>query len=222
MQTGQNKIRIERLPDSIEKDSIRVEGVGNAVIVDVVYSPSAVKDDDALETDALEENKRLLYALKTQEQAWTEQLSILQRYSWTLNSATTPADALGGFLDAHLEARTKIDEKLADVRQKTEEAKKARVLLRKEAVEEGAQSRKCRARITVVVQALESGPAKLSLRYSTLHRLSTVAKASDVAYSGCRCRVATVIRYPGGGLAIFQARFLNISPVQGVHRSANG
>ena len=46
LKDGQNDVEIKNLPTCLEEDSIRVDGIGNATIFDVIYRESASRDKD--------------------------------------------------------------------------------------------------------------------------------------------------------------------------------
>ena len=44
LKDGQNDVEIKNLPTCLEEDSIRVDGIGNATIFDVIYRESVSRD----------------------------------------------------------------------------------------------------------------------------------------------------------------------------------
>ena len=44
LKDGQNDVEIKNLPSILEADSIRVDGIGNATIFDVIYRESVSRD----------------------------------------------------------------------------------------------------------------------------------------------------------------------------------
>ena len=63
------------MPNGIDKDSIRVEGLGNAVIFDVIYSPPPSSKD---QTKA-REREELMVSLREWDDAESDELFYTER-----------------------------------------------------------------------------------------------------------------------------------------------
>ncbi|KAG8747473.1 hypothetical protein FRC12_014061 [Ceratobasidium sp. 428] len=103
LKQGQNYIDIERLPNCISEDSIRVEGTGTAIIFDVVYHsppwgiPAPIWD--ATRQQAVSSALYKLESLQKEREIAKEQSALLSSYSKTLDGKNTSIEDIGRFLD---------------------------------------------------------------------------------------------------------------------------
>ncbi|KAG8867001.1 hypothetical protein FRB97_003599, partial [Tulasnella sp. 331] len=131
---GQNEVRIERLPSCLDKDSIRVEGLGNTVIFDVIYTAptnagltvpnhntgsdsdsNSGSDSDPAAAKALNEIKKRLAALQTQREVVKYQMDTLAGYAETLTTGQVDHLKLASFLELYGRRKRKLDEDLQSV-----------------------------------------------------------------------------------------------------------
>ncbi|KAF8703681.1 hypothetical protein RHS03_06180, partial [Rhizoctonia solani] len=97
LKSGQNHVRIERLPSCVNEDSIRVDGTGTAVIFDVVYhAPSRDQGSRATVTTDL---RRSLETLQKERSITQEQSEFLGNYGRTLDSKNMNIEDVQRFLD---------------------------------------------------------------------------------------------------------------------------
>ncbi|QRW17381.1 hypothetical protein RhiXN_05383 [Rhizoctonia solani] len=138
LRRGQNHIRIERLSSCISEDSIRVDGTGSAVILDVVYhSPF---HDRSVRPSATTGLRCAIETLQNERAIVQEQGELLANYGRTLDNKSDPGTELPD---------RQRQEELSEVEQKEyEDFESASV-----------------AAITVVVLAEMDSPAQLMLTY---------------------------------------------------------
>ncbi|KAG8905841.1 hypothetical protein FRB99_008143 [Tulasnella sp. 403] len=162
LKDGQNEVCIERLPSCMDEDSIRVEGLGNAVIFDVIFSPPPAPNPP--ENDELIALEKQIAALTSERTVLQEQQVVLADYASSMTAEETDSSSLAEFLVLHKERSQKIHNSLQDVNEKLEAARGAAGALRKTLmVDEEAERRG--AKVTVIVLAEEDGKAELSLWY---------------------------------------------------------
>ncbi|KAG8989706.1 hypothetical protein FRB94_011323 [Tulasnella sp. JGI-2019a] len=167
LKTGQNEVCIERLPNCLDRESIRVEGLGNAVIFDVIYHSSlndGGADKDTPENKAYIETGKRISKLQTEKTTVEEQIKMLDSYSTTMKADRVDHSKLASFLKLYEERKRKLNESLQSLDEKiqlaeeTEKEQKETLLL-------DDASKKRGVKVTVVVLADEDGPAELSLSY---------------------------------------------------------
>ncbi|CCO31864.1 Protein F37C4,5 [Rhizoctonia solani AG-1 IB] len=165
LKKGQNRIRIEGLPSSINENSIRVDGTGTAIIFDVVYHPPS--DDYCARVSDTTDLGRTLEALQNERAIAQEQSDFLCNYGRTLDSKNVGIEDITRFLDVfglrQLAAAKRIQELNAQIDKARERLNEVQ---RKEY--EDAQSVQRRAAMTVTVLAEMDGAAELILTYMVL------------------------------------------------------
>ncbi|KAG9051257.1 hypothetical protein FS837_010544 [Tulasnella sp. UAMH 9824] len=163
LEAGQNEVCITRLPSCLDSDSIRVEGVGNAVIFDVIYSPPPTEN----KPKETEETKRLgeeVAKLKSDRTILEEQSGLLDSYSKSLKSDKSDVGALTEFFGMYTDQKRVINADLAKLNDEISEAEKE--LLEKEIeLRTDDESSRRRAKVTIIVLAEKKGKAELSLWY---------------------------------------------------------
>ncbi|KAG8931696.1 hypothetical protein FRC02_002347 [Tulasnella sp. 418] len=167
LKAGQNEVVIDRLPKCLDKDSIRVDGIGNAVIFDVIYSPPPPVDPSTTKV----EEKKALKELRTKQASLESEMAIAERqaqaldsYSNSLTADKVDLQALTSFLDLYSEKKAKIHEQVSKVADELEElGKQIHELESKLYVD--LSGRKRAVKVTVVVLAEEDGKAELLLSY---------------------------------------------------------
>jgi len=162
-------VEISQLPNVLDQDSIRVDGVGGkAVIADVVYHPPTSDDSEKRQayTLAVKELHKNKAALQQQLQICKKQADILQTYAETLKGADTTGTTMNEFLDIYAERLASIDAKSTNLSEQIQEVDKS-IAREMEVWNADAKSRKRAVRITIIVYAEEAGPAEISLTYRT-------------------------------------------------------
>lgn len=161
-------MNIERLPNTIDRDSIRVEGLGNAAIFDVIYTPPPTEKAQTKKSLSLNEDLRALEkkidSLKSEKAILNDQERVLADYAKTLNAEQTDVATLGNFLGVYKERRKQIHLGLQALHEQLTDTEKAAEEKRK-ALKEDDASKKRAVKITVIVNAEEDGKAELSLWY---------------------------------------------------------
>jgi len=163
------------LPNVLDQDSIRVDGVGGkAIISDVVYHPppSDVSDRRNASTLTIRDLNKNKAALRQQLQICGKQAAILQTYAESLKGADTTGTTMNEFLDIYAERLASINIKSAELSEQVQDIEK---LIEKEMelLHADAKSRKRAIRITVMVYAERDGPAEISLTYCMSSRIMT-------------------------------------------------
>lgn len=161
----------------MDKDSIRVEGLGNAVIFDVIYTPPPkaglvlshnnnyrVVNPDSDEVKALNETKKRLEALRAERGVVKDQISMLATYAATLTAGQVDHSKLASFLELYEQRKRKLDADLLSVDENIASAQRL-VNEQKGALMLDDASSKRNIKVTVVVLAEDDGPAELSLSY---------------------------------------------------------
>ncbi|QRW04782.1 hypothetical protein RhiLY_03781 [Ceratobasidium sp. AG-Ba] len=166
LKQGQNLIDIERLPNCINEDSIRVDGTGTAMIFDVVYHNPHKQPNtpNATKSESLAVSLRALESLQKEREVAQEQSNVLSGYGKTLNSERVNIEDMGRFLDIFGPRKIAISKQIQELDIKIENAQKEVDQARAEVhVDDRGMKRK--TKITVTVLAEVDGPADLLLTY---------------------------------------------------------
>ena len=163
-QEGTNEVEITQLPSSLEADSIRVDGIGNAIISDVIYHPPTSVHLNEQHTEALKQLGTKKKILQDEKETLERQEQVLKQYSASVSVKDMGAISLQSFLEVYQKRKAAINTGLREVSDKIQQVDD-------EIVEENKQHNKdeeskIRAtRITVIVTANADGPAELSVIY---------------------------------------------------------
>ncbi|QRV75875.1 hypothetical protein RhiJN_03890 [Ceratobasidium sp. AG-Ba] len=166
LKQGQNLIDIERLPNCINEDSIRVDGTGTAMIFDVVYHNPHKQPNtpNVTKSESLAVSLRALESLQKEREVAQEQSNVLSGYGKTLNSERVNIEDMGRFLDIFGPRKIAISKQIQELDIKIENAQKEVDQARAEVhVDDRGMKRK--TKITVTVLAEVDGPADLLLTY---------------------------------------------------------
>ncbi|KAH8115703.1 hypothetical protein DFH11DRAFT_1543173 [Phellopilus nigrolimitatus] len=168
LKDGQNSVEVKNLPTCLEESSIRVDGIGNATIFDVVYHPAAPYDYEKY-VDVLTDLEARRSKITADIAILDNQSKFLGEYAKTLTGKDTDAEHLEAFLDAYAARKSKINEgatKLKDdlVQVQKEIQEKSKNL---DADEDSLRRRG--VRVTIVVLAEGGGNVELSLTYAVSH-----------------------------------------------------
>lgn len=164
-QEGANEVEIAHLPTVLDQDSLRVDGIGNAVIVDVIYHPPTSNDSDKKHQDAVKDLTRKRQVFEEEKAILAQQASVLEKYSSSLTAADATAGKLEEFMDVFVKQKTHLDAETRALVEKIEGVEKE-VEAEKKAWSVDDESKARAARVTVVVTATKDGAAELSLTYS--------------------------------------------------------
>lgn len=163
-QQGTSEVEITQLPSSLEADSIRVDGIGNAIISDVVYHPPTSTRSNEQHAESLRQLGVKKKILQDEKGTLEQQEQMLKQYSDSVSVKDTDASSLQTFLEVYEKRKAAINTGLREVSDKIR-------YVDDEIVEENKrynkdEESKIRAtRITVIVTANVDGPAELSVIY---------------------------------------------------------
>ena len=163
-QQGTNEVEITQLPSSLEQDSIRVDGIGNAIISDVIYHPPTSSRSNEQHTEALKQLGTKKKILQDERETLEKQEQMLKQYSDSVSVKDTDASCLQTFLAVYQKRKAAINIALRETDDKIQQVDD-------EIIEENKrhnkdEESKIRAtRITVIVTANVDGPAELSVIY---------------------------------------------------------
>ncbi|KAG9099450.1 hypothetical protein FS749_001257 [Ceratobasidium sp. UAMH 11750] len=163
LKQGQNHVTVERLPSCVKEDSIRVDGIGAAVIFDVVYhrpgpSPSTSNDE------TVSECRRIVEALRKERDVAREQSNFLNAYGKTLDSKNLNIEDMERFIDMFGPRQVAIAKRIQELDVQVVEADKRHDEARSK-VYADAQGAKRGTKITVTVLSETGGQAELMLTY---------------------------------------------------------
>ncbi|KAG8874405.1 hypothetical protein FRB97_005913, partial [Tulasnella sp. 331] len=197
LKNGQNEVCIERLPSCLHKDSIRVDGLGNAVIFDVIHTArnhagrtvtdnNNLAESDSVAIKALNETQKHLVALQTEREIVKYQMDMLAGYAKTITTGQVDHSKLASFLELYDRRKKKLDEDLQNVEENIQSAQNLEKKQR-EGLRLDDASKKRTVKVTVIVLADGDGPAELSLSYGKqLFNYFAVGKFSETFFSICR------------------------------------
>ncbi|KZS91095.1 hypothetical protein SISNIDRAFT_487784 [Sistotremastrum niveocremeum HHB9708] len=161
--SGQNEVEIIHLPSVLDEDSIRVDGIGKAVIFDVIYKPPmpTKKSTDSETLKALLKKKALL---DSRQHILEREDSILTSYSNNIDSQHVDSQKLAEFFTLYQERKAALDLQLLELQETLKDTEKE-IEEERKLVKSDKKSQKRGVKIVVVVLAEEDGPAELSLSY---------------------------------------------------------
>ncbi|KAG9104890.1 hypothetical protein FRC06_006715 [Ceratobasidium sp. 370] len=163
LKQGQNHVTIERLPSCVSENSIRVDGIGAAVIFDVVYhrpGPSPSTSDDK----TVSECRRVVEALQKERDVAKEQSNFLNAYGETLDSKNLNIEDVERFIDMFGPRQLAIAKRIQELDVQITEAEKQFDEARSKAYAD-ARGAKRGTKITVTVLSEADGQAELMLTY---------------------------------------------------------
>ncbi|KAG8951561.1 hypothetical protein FRC04_005847 [Tulasnella sp. 424] len=161
--TGQNEVCVTKLPSCLDGESIRVEGVGNAVIFDVIYSPPP-KDSKPKGTEETKALRDEISKLESDRAILQEQSGLLEGYSKSLKSDKSDIGALNQFFSTYTEQKRDINSGLVKVNEELDAAQKKLDEKLRELRADDEESKRS-AKVTIIVLAEKGGKAELSLWY---------------------------------------------------------
>ncbi|KAF9550044.1 hypothetical protein CPC08DRAFT_768987 [Agrocybe pediades] len=167
LEKGQNKVKIEGLSSSIDTHSIRVSGLGNARLFDVVCTlEKSNKDSTTFTTDGASEVVRALTvkkkALESERAIRENESQLLLKYAQSLSGEHVTPVQMSQFLESYVaqgrktvEAITTLNEQIVQVDREIDEEKE------KSSSKKGSN----RGRVDVVLFAEEEAAVDLKLTY---------------------------------------------------------
>lgn len=142
-----------------------MDGIGNAIIVDVIYHPPRSNDSDKKHQEAVKDLSRKRQVFEEEKAILAQQASVLEKYSSSLTATDATAEKLEEFMDVFVKQKTHLDAEMRALVEKIEGVEKE-IEAEKKAWSVDDESKARAARVTVVVTATEAGAAELSLTYS--------------------------------------------------------
>ncbi|KAF7984409.1 hypothetical protein HWV62_14456 [Athelia sp. TMB] len=166
LKAGQNKIQISRLSSAIDTESVRISGLDEARLFDVVCTVDKKQDND-LSADHPSEVIRLLNtkkrAFESQKRVLEHQADLLVSYAKTLTCEHVNPLAMHEFLqdfetrgNENLEAVSQIDEKIVQINRQ----------IAQETAKVALKTGEANAQVTVVVVSTADMNVDMKLTYS--------------------------------------------------------
>ncbi|KAL0948652.1 hypothetical protein HGRIS_010456 [Hohenbuehelia grisea] len=208
LKSGQNKVEISDLPSAIDANSVRVSGLGDARLFDVVCTSASASEQEARagdknassETARMAESIRQLEAkklsLESQRRVLEYQAELLLSYAKTLTgehvAPTAMTEFLGSFVEQgrkNLEATAELEEQCVDVNRQIA------------TIKHNLASRKGFTTSTVVVVIGAADPTHIELKLTyivanaswsptyELHATTTDGKTTSSIYLHYRAKV---------------------------------
>ncbi|KAF9012156.1 hypothetical protein BDZ89DRAFT_1077476 [Hymenopellis radicata] len=172
---GLNQVNIIGLPNTLQKESIRVEGKGSATIHDVTVS-MAPSDTKATTSDVLQElldkKQRIAGALKRAELS----IGSLQTYLNSFDASRFEGKLLGDQIENYEAVAERLDERVMQLR-KDEAATDAEIVVERQRLSAGTidEDAALRMKVGVGVFAAAAGPVDLILIYGVTSASWTAA-----------------------------------------------
>jgi hypothetical protein len=111
------------LPSCVKEDSIRVDGIGTAVIFDVLYHRPGPPTQTSVD-EAVAECNRVLQALRKERDVAKEQVNFLNSYGKTLDSKSVNIEDVERFLDMFGPRQVAIAKRIQELDLKVAQAEK--------------------------------------------------------------------------------------------------
>ena len=170
LQAGQNKIQISHLSSKIDTESVRVSGLGQARLFDVVCTIEKEHGAD-LSSESSSEVIRLLdvkkQGLECQRRVMEHEAYLLVSYAKTLTGEHVTPTAMGEFLKTFVDKATEGLETMADIDKKIVEVNR---IIEKESAKALLKIGETNGQVTIVVVATEDSKAEVKLTYSRTFR----------------------------------------------------
>ncbi|KAF8605079.1 hypothetical protein BDV93DRAFT_537562 [Ceratobasidium sp. AG-I] len=164
LKRGQNHVDIERLPSCVNEDSIRVDGTGTAIILDVVYHNQPAPHTNTYNDERVSERRRALEALRKERDVAKEQAGFLGAYGKTLDSKNISIEHVERFLDMFGPRQVAVAKRIQELDIQIAQADKEYQDAQSN-VYADARGAKRRTKITVTVLAEADGEAELMVTY---------------------------------------------------------
>jgi septal ring factor EnvC (AmiA/AmiB activator) len=148
----------------LEEDSIRVDGIGNAIISDVIYHPPTSSHSNEQHTEALKQLGTKKKVLQDEQETLEKQAQMLRQYSDSISVKDTGTSSLQTFLEVYQKRKAAINLGLLEVGDKIQRVNNE-ITWENKRHNKDEESKIRATRITVVVTANVDGPAELSVIY---------------------------------------------------------
>ncbi|KZS95495.1 hypothetical protein SISNIDRAFT_473601 [Sistotremastrum niveocremeum HHB9708] len=169
LKAGQNEVIVTRLPAVIDSDSVRVDGIGRATILDVIFR--APSNELRAQTSAASEDSPALKALLRRKAQIQSEIHILGRQSTSLDDCAISLrekdlqlDKITEFFEFHRARKRALDDEAFDLHEKLRECEKEVESL-KALDEPDSADETPKAQVVINVKAQETGPAEFDLSY---------------------------------------------------------
>ncbi|KZT61867.1 hypothetical protein CALCODRAFT_463674 [Calocera cornea HHB12733] len=165
LEAGQSEVQIIKLPTCMDESSLRVDGLGNAVIFDVIY------EEVSPDLNIPKASSDKVAALETQESSLTRELKVLSSQTTVLDDFSRTLSAKDVKPAQLVEFMGILQEKGMDLEEKVEKVSKQLKEVRDEIARErngqvpSEEARKLATKVTVVVLAEQAGQAELIVKY---------------------------------------------------------
>lgn len=158
------------MPNTLDEDNIRVEGIQNATIFDVIYAPPSAARSDPEKDSEVQAATSQLTVLESDKQILDKQAEFLEEYAKTMKAENTAPADLEKFLNTYASERKRINDALQEIVRKIAMAKVV-VAERQKALRNDDVAMRRRAGLKVIVLSDVDGPATISLQYSGLFHI---------------------------------------------------
>ncbi|KAJ3507403.1 hypothetical protein NLJ89_g6323 [Agrocybe chaxingu] len=162
---GQNKVLIRGLPSTIDTDSVRVSGLGEARLFDVVCTVGSSKAASYASDSSSEIIRTLIVrklALESERATREQESQLLLKYAQTLSGEHVTPTQMGQFLESYVErernslnARAELSEKIVELNRQIEAEQ------HKTSSKQGTAN----GQVDIVIAADEDTNAELKLTY---------------------------------------------------------
>ncbi|KZT61873.1 hypothetical protein CALCODRAFT_446881 [Calocera cornea HHB12733] len=165
LEAGQSEVQITKLPTCMDESSLRVDGLGNAVIFDVIYERlTPERNIPKASSEKVQDLETQLAALKRELKVLQSQTTVLDEFSHTLTAKDVSPAQLIEFLSLLSDKGRALNEKVEATQRRIKESELA---LAAERRSEGPieQVTKLATKVTVIVLAEHAGKAELTVTY---------------------------------------------------------
>ncbi|KZT61874.1 hypothetical protein CALCODRAFT_463690 [Calocera cornea HHB12733] len=165
LEAGQSEVQIIKLPTCIDESSLRVDGLGNAVIFDVIYERlTPERNVPKASSEKVQELETQLASFKRELKVLQSQTKVLDDFSHTLTAKDVNPAELVYFLDILSERGGALNEKVEETQSRIRVLEIALATVRR-GQSPGEEVTKLATKVTVVVLAEQSGKAELTVTY---------------------------------------------------------
>ncbi|KZO92067.1 hypothetical protein CALVIDRAFT_504819 [Calocera viscosa TUFC12733] len=165
LEAGQSEVQITKLPSCMDESSLRVDGLGNAVIFDVIYERlTPERNIPKASSEKVQEIETQLAALRRELKVLQSQTTVLDDFSHTLTAKDVSPAQLVEFLGLLSDKGGVLNEKVEDVQRKIKDKEVALAVERRGQVP-SEEATKLATKVTVVVLAEQEGKAELTVTY---------------------------------------------------------
>ncbi|KZT61875.1 hypothetical protein CALCODRAFT_479632 [Calocera cornea HHB12733] len=165
LEVGQSEVQITKLPTCIDESSLRVDGLGNAVIFDVIYERlTPERNIPKASSEKVQGLETQLAALKRELKVLQSQTTVLDDFSHTLTAKDVTPSQLVEFLGLLSDKGGSLNEKVEETQKKIRDTEVALAVERKGQAPTD-EARKLATKVTVIVLAEQAGNAELTVTY---------------------------------------------------------